>query len=126
LERLDVTLGLVEATSPVSVSEYAVAELGRPVNVVESHARMDDCGVDAGAPSEPLLRGVREVAALSDPEEEAGAEREERAISPLRGRGGALDSLMNQHPRFVAGSIWYCQLFPGAGLKSGPGKHSIA
>src|SRR5215510_11587664 len=33
---------------------------------------------------------------------------------------------MYQHPWFVAESIRYCQRVPGAGLKSGPGKHSVA
>jgi hypothetical protein len=33
---------------------------------------------------------------------------------------------MYQHPWFVAESIRYCQPVPEAGLKSGPGKHSVA
>src|SRR5215467_10272991 len=33
---------------------------------------------------------------------------------------------MYQHPRFVAESNRYCQRAPEAGLKSGPGKHSVA
>jgi hypothetical protein len=93
------------ATSRVSTFEYVGAVLGKPVNVGKNHSLMDGCGAAAGVLSQ-FLRGAREAAALSDREDEAGTEREERAAFPARWRDEALDPLMYQHPWFVAESIW--------------------
>ena len=98
------TLGPLVAGSTVSVVEY---ELGEPVsgaNVEENHSWMDDWGADAGGPSPLSPRGTPDVVALSDVEDDAGTDLEERATSPVRRREDVPISLMYQHPRFVAGS----------------------